>query len=119
MSIDKLKKKLSIAKENNSLPKILVPVHLAGASCNMEEIYMLSKTYGFEIVEDASHCFGAEYKKQKVGNCRYSSITVFSFHPVKMITTGEVGTTTNNPKLAQEMLKLRSHGITKDEKFLN
>ena len=118
MSIDKLKKKLAIAKENNSLPKILVPVHLAGASCNMEEIYILSKTYGFEIVEDASHCFGAEYKKQKVGNCRYSSVTVFSFHPVKMITTGEGGiATTNNPKLAQEMIKLRSHGITKDEKF--
>ena len=121
ISIDKLKEKLVNAKEKGCLPKVLVPVHLTGSSCNMEEIYKLSRIYGFKIIEDASHCFGASYKNQKIGNCRYSSITVFSFHPVKIITTGEGGiATTNDHQLAIEMGKLRSHGITKDESlFVN
>ncbi len=118
ISIEKLKEKLAQAKIKNCLPKIVIPVHLTGTSCDMEEIHKLSEIYGFQIIEDASHCFGAEYKKEKVGNCRYSSVTVFSFHPVKIITTGEGGiATTNNYELAQKMLKLRSHGITKDEKL--
>tara|TARA_B100001057_G_C22833823_1_gene944478 strand:- start:441 stop:1613 length:1173 start_codon:yes stop_codon:yes gene_type:complete len=118
ISIEKLKEKLVKAKKENCLPKVLVPVHLTGTSCNMEEIYKLSQIYKFKIIEDASHCFGAEYKNLKVGSCKFSDITVFSFHPVKIITTGEGGiATTNDPKLAQDMQKLRSHGITKDEKL--
>jgi UDP-4-amino-4,6-dideoxy-N-acetyl-beta-L-altrosamine transaminase len=116
MSIDKLKQKLEEAEKRGKLPKILVPVHLCGQSCEMDEIKNLSKKYGFKIIEDASHGIGGSYKNKKIGNCEYSDITVFSFHPVKIITTGEGGmATTNNEILANRMRKLRSHGITSNE----
>jgi len=113
MSVKKLKEKLIIAKKNNSLPKILVPVHLSGQSCEMREIKKLSVEYNFKIIEDASHAIGASYLKSKVGSCEFSDITVFSFHPVKIITTGEGGMAlTNDPILANRMRQHRSHGIT-------
>ena len=116
MSIEKLKEKLRVANKDGKLPKIVIPVHLAGQSCDMASIYKLSKEYGFKIIEDASHAIGARYKKELVGNCRYSDITVFSFHPVKIITTGEGGAAlTNNIDLYNRMNLFRSHGITRDK----
>ena len=114
-----LEEKLNIASKTNSLPKIIIPVDLAGTSCNMEKIYNLSKEFGFSIIEDASHALGGKYRNTNVGQCRFCDITIFSFHPVKIITTAEGGmATTNNKKIAQEIYKLRSHGITKDpERF--
>jgi UDP-4-amino-4,6-dideoxy-N-acetyl-beta-L-altrosamine transaminase len=113
INIEELKSKLENAKINNNLPKIVVPVHLSGQSCQMEEIYELSKEYGFKIIEDASHAIGGSYKQFKVGSCQFSDITVFSFHPVKIITTGEGGAAlTNDHHLANKLIKLRSHGIT-------
>lgn len=115
ININSLKDKLDKAEINNCLPKVLVAVHLAGASCDMHEIFLLAKRFNFLIIEDASHAIGALYKNDPVGNCKYSSITVFSFHPVKIITTGEGGiATTNNYSIAEKMKKLRSHGIVKD-----
>ncbi len=115
MSLDALQVKLERAESNGTLPKILVPVHLSGSSCDMVRIASLSERYGFLVLEDASHAIGGRYRAEPVGNCQYSSITVFSFHPVKIITTGEGGlATTNDPRLAQRMMDLRSHGITKD-----
>lgn len=115
IDINALEKKLEIAKKTNSLPKIVIPVHLAGTSCEMYEIKRLSELYGFYIIEDASHAIGATYDNHAVGSCKYSDITVFSFHPVKIITTGEGGCcTTNKKSLAESMYKLRSHGITKN-----
>ena len=121
LDIDYLKSKLKKASINNCLPKVIIPVHLAGSSCDMEEIYNLSKIYNFSIIEDASHAIGGKYKKTMVGSCTYSSITVFSFHPVKIITTGEGGAvTTNDKKIAERITCLRSHGIVKDPKdFIN
>lgn len=110
-----LSKKLEDAKRNNRLPKVVIPVHMAGQSCKMHEINNLSKQYGFKIIEDASHAVGAEYRGNKVGSCKYSDITVFSFHPVKIITTGEGGVVlTNSERIAKEITKLRSHSITRD-----
>ena len=119
MSVSMLAKKLAVAKKNDRLPKVLIPVHLCGTSCDMHEIGRLSVEYGFRVIEDASHAIGGSYKGRRIGNCQYSDITVFSFHPVKIITTGEGGiATTNNDQLAERMRILRSHGITKDqEKF--
>ena len=115
ISIRSLKEKLESAKQNGTLPKILVPVHLCGTSCAMASIDALAKEYGFVVVEDASHAIGGRYRGDAVGSCLHSCITVFSFHPVKIITTGEGGlATTNDPYLAQRMRDLRSHGITKD-----
>ena len=115
MSIDSLKNKLAIARANNCLPKILVPVHLCGTSCDMQAIADLAERYDFRVIEDASHAVGGLYQNEPVGNCRYSDISVFSFHPVKIITTGEGGlATTNDAHLAERMSILRSHGITKD-----
>ena len=112
MCTKKLREKLKIAKAENKLPKILIPVHLAGTSCDMEEIFKLSKKYGFKIIEDASHAIGGKYKGNYVGSCKYSDITVFSFHPVKIITTGEGGMAlTNNNDLYEHMNLLRGHGI--------
>ena len=112
MSVEALAAKLEIAKKEGSLPKILVPVHLTGSSCNMAAIGSLASRYGFTVVEDASHAIGGRYHDEPVGNCRHSAITVFSFHPVKIITTGEGGAaTTNDPVLAQSMAELRSHGV--------
>ena len=112
ISTDKLEEKLIKAKKKNRLPKVLIPVHLAGNPCEMERIYNLSKEYGFKIIEDASHAMGARYKNSKIGSCKYSDITVFSFHPVKMITTAEGGVClTNNKDLHDKIYNLRSHGI--------
>jgi len=107
--------KLKKADKEGRLPKILLPVHFAGEPCDMAEIAALGKRYGFRVIEDASHALGACYEGQPVGNCLYSDITVFSFHPVKIITTGEGGlATTNDPGLAQRLRSLRSHGITRE-----
>ncbi len=114
MSVEALQKKLITAKKAGKLPKVVIPVHLAGQSCDMESIFRLSKEYGFAIIEDASHCIGGKYKGVPIGSCRYSSIAVFSFHPVKIITTGEGGmATTNDPVLAKRMAHFRSHGIVR------
>jgi UDP-4-amino-4,6-dideoxy-N-acetyl-beta-L-altrosamine transaminase len=115
MSIAALEAKLAAAKAAGRLPKIVVPVHFAGQVCDMEAIGRLSKQYGFSIIEDASHAVGAAYKGEPVGNCRYSDVTVFSFHPVKIITTAEGGMAfTKDAALAERMRQLRSHGITRD-----
>ena len=121
MSIEVLREKLVQAKKENKLPKLVVPVHFSGQSCEMKDIWELSKEYGFKVIEDASHALGGEYKNKKVGCCEYSHITVFSFHPVKMITTGEGGAITTNDKDLDEKIKLlRSHGIIRNkEKFKN
>ena len=117
MSIPLLKKKLVEAKLKNKLPKILIVVHLTGASCDMEEIAKLSKEYNFSVIEDASHALGGRYKDSLVGSCKYSDVTVFSFHPVKIITTAEGGiATTNNFNLFKKMTEFRSHGIVRDSK---
>lgn len=115
MSIAHLEKKLREADASGTLPKVVIPVHLSGQPCDMESIHSLSKQYGFRIIEDASHAIGSTYKGLPVGNCAYSDITVFSFHPVKIITTGEGGmATTNDQDLASQMALLRSHGVTRD-----
>ena len=115
ISIKLLKEKLEKAKLENKLPKIIIPVHLAGSSCDMREIFNLSKIYGFSIIEDASHAIGGKYQDKPIGNCKYSDISIFSFHPVKIITTAEGGVAvTNNIQLAQRMKDLRSHCIIKD-----
>jgi UDP-4-amino-4,6-dideoxy-N-acetyl-beta-L-altrosamine transaminase len=111
-----LEKKLIEAKKLGKLPKLVVPVHMCGQPCDMEAIHALSIQYGFKIIEDASHAIGARYKNEPVGNCRYSDITVFSFHPVKIITTAEGGmAVTNDPNLAKSMKQFRSHGISSEE----
>jgi UDP-4-amino-4,6-dideoxy-N-acetyl-beta-L-altrosamine transaminase len=115
ISVEQLAEKLAVAKKIGKLPKVLIPVHLCGQPCDMESIYTLSQEYGFKIIEDASHAIGGKYKGEAIGNCRYSDITVFSFHPVKIITTAEGGMAmTNNAQLANRMQLLRSHGITRD-----
>ena len=115
LSVDRLKEKLILAEKAGRLPKVVIPVHLCGQPCDMEGIHALSQQYGFKIIEDASHAIGGRYKDEPVGNCQYSDITVFSFHPVKIITTGEGGIAlTNNDQLAKSMRHLRSHGITTD-----
>ena len=114
-----LEKKLIKAEKEGMLPKVVIPVHLCSQSCEMEAIYKLSKKYGFKIIEDASHAIGGCYKNEPIGSCRYSDITVFSFHPVKIVTTGEGGmAVTNNQVLAEKMSLLRSHGITRDPALL-
>lgn len=115
MSVQALEQKLLQAKGEGRLPKIVVPVHLCGQPCDMQAIYALGVRYGFRIIEDASHAIGGKYKGESIGNCRYSDIAVFSFHPVKIITTAEGGmAVTNDAKLASKMALLRSHGITRD-----
>ena len=112
LSINFLKKKLQKAKLEKKLPKIIIPVHFAGYSCEMEEIKKLSKFYNFRIIEDASHALGGQYKGYKVGSCKYSDISVFSFHPTKIITTIEGGIAcTNNRKIFLRLIKSREHGI--------
>lgn len=119
MSVAALVAKLEQAECDGTLPKVVVPVHLAGSSCDMAAIGALAERYGFAVLEDASHAIGGRYRGDPVGNCRHSAITVFSFHPVKIITTGEGGlATTNDPLLAQSMGALRSHGIVREvERF--
>jgi dTDP-4-amino-4,6-dideoxygalactose transaminase len=116
MSVAALAQKLEQAAKTDMLPKVVVPVHLCGTSCDMAAISDLAQRYGVSVLEDASHAIGGDYRGEPVGNCRYSAISVFSFHPVKIITTGEGGlATTNDCQLAQRMADLRSHGITKEE----
>jgi len=113
MCPDRLAEKLAEAEKIGKLPKVVIPVHLCGQSCDMERIYRLGQQYGFKILEDASHAIGGRYKGQPVGNCQFSDIAVFSFHPVKIITTGEGGmAVTNDEYLAKRMRVLRSHGIS-------
>ncbi len=115
MCPQKLKEKLERAAKDGALPKVIIPVHLCGRSCNMEAIGALAKRFGVSVIEDASHAIGGKYKGLPVGSCAYSDITVFSFHPVKIMTTAEGGMAmTNSSALAKRMELLRSHGITRD-----
>ncbi len=115
VSVERLAKKLATAEKTGKLPKVVIPVHMCGQPCDMAGIHALSQQYGFKIIEDAAHAIGGCYKNEPVGNCRYSDITVFSFHPVKIITTGEGGIAlTNDAQLAKRLRLLRSHGITSD-----
>ncbi|TRO26512.1 UDP-4-amino-4,6-dideoxy-N-acetyl-beta-L-altrosamine transaminase [Ectopseudomonas mendocina] len=110
-----LERKLQVAEREGVLPKVLVAVHLCGQPCDMQAISLLAKRFGFKVIEDASHAIGGKYKGEFIGNCRYSDVTVFSFHPVKIITTAEGGMAlTNSAELAGKMALLRSHGITRD-----
>ena len=119
LSINFLKKKLQKAKLEKKLPKIIIPVHFAGYSCEMEEIKKLSKFYNFRIIEDASHALGGQYKGYKVGSCKYSDISVFSFHPTKIITTIEGGVAcTNNRKIFLRLIKSREHGIERKKNYV-
>jgi UDP-4-amino-4,6-dideoxy-N-acetyl-beta-L-altrosamine transaminase len=111
LNVDQLEQKL----KQGIIPKVVIPVHLAGQSCDMERIYQLSQTYGFKIIEDASHAIGGEYQGRKIGCCQYSDMVVFSFHPVKIITTGEGGMVLTNQKdLYEKLIRLRTHGITRN-----
>jgi len=119
LSVEKLEKKLIQAKQDDKLPKVVMPVHFAGQSCNMQKIHLLSKEYGFKIIEDASHAIGGKYLGRPIGGCQYSDITVFSFHPVKIITTAEGGlATTNNKELSDRMRLFRSHGVTREPRLM-
>lgn len=119
LSVDKLKRKLTWAEKQGCLPKVVMPVHFAGQSCEMEQIAALSQHYGFRIIEDASHAIGGRYQGQPVGSCQFSDMAVFSFHPVKIITTGEGGMVlTNQEDLYQKLIRLRSHGITRNVKLM-
>lgn len=110
-----LERKLVEAERQGRLPKIVIPVHLCGQPCDMQAIHALSQRFGFRIIEDASHAIGGKYRGEPIGNGRYSDITIFSFHPVKIITTAEGGMAlTNDAELADRMALLRSHGITRD-----
>ena len=116
---NKLREKLEYAKKNDTLPKVVIPVHFSGQPTIQEEIHKLSKEYNFKVIEDASHSIGASRNKEPVGSCRWSDITIFSFHPVKMITTAEGGMAlTNNKEYAKKMSFYRSHGITRDVNIL-
>ncbi|MFZ2174221.1 MAG: UDP-4-amino-4,6-dideoxy-N-acetyl-beta-L-altrosamine transaminase, partial [Rhodococcus sp. (in: high G+C Gram-positive bacteria)] len=115
MSVEILAEKLAHAEKLGNLPKVVIPVHLCGQPCDMAGIHALSQQYNFKIIEDASHAIGGKYCGEPIGNCRYSDITIFSFHPVKIITAGEGGMAlTNDTQLAKRMKMLRSHGITSD-----
>ena len=116
ISVRALELKLENARKANALPSAVIPVHMGGLSCDMQAIFELSREYGFKIIEDASHSIGARYAGSMVGCCEYSDITVFSFHPVKIITTGEGGAAvTNSSDLDKKLKLLRSHGVTRDE----
>jgi UDP-4-amino-4,6-dideoxy-N-acetyl-beta-L-altrosamine transaminase len=113
LSLECLAEKLAVAAKTNKLPKVVIPVHLAGQPCDMAGIHALSLQYGFKVIEDASHAIGGRYKGEPIGNGRYSDITIFSFHPVKIITSGEGGMAlTNDAALAARLRLLRSHGIS-------
>jgi len=115
LSVPALASKLAEAEAAGRLPKVVAAVHFAGQSCDMQGIAALAKRYGFRVIEDASHAIGARYQGQPVGDCRYSDIAVFSFHPVKIVTTAEGGmAVTNDDKLAERMALARSHGMTRD-----
>ncbi len=115
MCVEALEEKLHAAKKTHTLPDIVMPVHFAGQSCDMKRIHELSVEYGFKIIEDAAHAIGGKYLGSPIGGGKYSDITVFSFHPVKIVTTGEGGmATTNQQPLAEKMQLLRSHGVTRE-----
>lgn len=119
MCPEKLEAKLDRASEEGRLPKVIIPVHLTGQSCDMRRIHAAASRYGVKIIEDASHAIGASYGGSFVGSCEHSDIAVFSFHPVKIVTTGEGGMAmTNDPELAERMGANRTHGITRDPKRL-
>ncbi len=119
MSPELLATKLESAAKQGRLPKVVIPVHFGGQPCRMDEISALAKRYGFRVVEDASHAVGADYHGSKIGSCSHSDIAVFSFHPVKIMTTGEGGMAmTNDPELARRLRLFRSHGITRDPKYM-
>lgn len=119
LSVDLLKQKLYEASQLACLPKVLVPVHFAGQSCEMDKIAALSQQYGFKVIEDASHAIGGKYQGKAIGCCEFSDLAVFSFHPVKIITTGEGGMVlTNREDLYEKLIRLRSHGITRDPEFM-
>lgn len=119
LCVDELEKKLILAEKAHKLPKILVTVHFAGQSCEMKKIRELSNKFGFFVIEDASHCIGGKYLNKPIGSCDYSDIAIFSFHPVKIITTAEGGmATTNSKKFAERMDLFRSHGVTRNQKFM-
>lgn len=120
MATATLEAKLKARRQaGHAIPKVVIPVHFAGLSCDMRRISELAREYGFAVIEDASHAIGGSFDDQPVGSCRFSNITVFSFHPVKIITTGEGGMAlTNDPELARRMQALRTHGITRDSQDL-
>ena len=119
LSTHALEEKLIKAEKKGCLPKVVIPVHLGGQSCEMKKIHKLSQKYGFRIIEDASHAIGGRYREQPIGSCKYSDITIFSFHPVKIITTAEGGlATTNDKELFRRMQLFRSHGVTRDPEFM-
>ena len=119
LSTEELERKLIQARQDNKLPKIVIPVHFAGQSCDMKKIHSLGQEYGFKIIEDASHAIGGKYLDQPIGGCQYSDITVFSFHPVKIITTAEGGlATTNDKEISERMQLFRSHGVTRDPELM-
>ena len=119
MSIVSLRQKLLAAQESGDFPKVVIPVHLTGEPCDMASIKDFSDEFGFKIIEDASHAIGGCYGQQPIGACEYSDITVFSFHPVKIVTTGEGGAAlTNNEKIDQKLKLLRSHGITRNKSLM-
>ena len=120
LSEEKLRQKLEAHKTaGKQLPKVVIPVHLSGQSCEMQAIFELGQEYEFKIIEDASHAIGGNYQNEPIGNCRYSDITVFSFHPVKIITTGEGGMAlTNEQEIFEHMAQLRTHGITRDSEYM-
>ncbi|MFN5565892.1 MAG: UDP-4-amino-4,6-dideoxy-N-acetyl-beta-L-altrosamine transaminase [Pseudanabaena sp.] len=115
LSIEELNHKLNRADRQGCLPKVLVPVHFGGQSCEMQKISALSQQYGFQVIEDASHAIGGRYRGKAIGCCEFSDLAVFSFHPVKIITTGEGGMVlTNREDLYEKLIRLRSHGITRN-----
>ncbi|HEY8464898.1 MAG TPA: UDP-4-amino-4,6-dideoxy-N-acetyl-beta-L-altrosamine transaminase [Bacillota bacterium] len=119
MAVTKLEAKLEAGKHTGKLPKVVIPVHFAGQSCAMEPIARLASEYGFTVIEDASHAIGGLYQNKPVGSCAYSSMTVFSFHPVKIITSGEGGMIlTNREDLYEKLIRLRSHGITRNPQLM-
>ncbi|MGH6891865.1 MAG: UDP-4-amino-4,6-dideoxy-N-acetyl-beta-L-altrosamine transaminase, partial [Dongiaceae bacterium] len=120
LSVPALERKLAQAKTAGRLPKAVIPVHFSGRAPDLEAIWALAKQHDFRVIEDASHSVGATHKGQPVGSCRWSDIAVFSFHPVKIVTTAEGGlATTRDPDLADRMARLRTHGVTKDERLLS
>ena len=119
MSVAELEKKLAAAKKSGTVPSVVIPVHFSGQSCEMDRIARLSQEYGFTVIEDASHAIGGKYQGVPIGGCQYSEMTVFSFHPVKIITTGEGGMVlTNRLDLYERLLRLRSHGITRSPELM-
>ncbi len=119
MSVERLEQKLEASKRTGQLPKVVIPVHFAGQSCDMLRISELARSYGFTVIEDASHAIGGGYHGKKIGSCQYSDMTIFSFHPVKIITTGEGGMiVTNNREFHEKLTRLRSHGITRNPDFM-